>query len=92
MIEDEGDSLKMFSALFGRDTKRVEDRAQRERVAGMTAKQRARKAVRTEQMNFRVTPEFKATLAALAEARGMSMSDAIEVAVIEMAKRKGASS
>ena len=75
----------LFNNAFG-DEDATASRMKLVRRSGQSSKQRARKALRTEQINFRVSPEFKAALAALADAMDCTMSDAIDKAVFAMLK------
>jgi hypothetical protein len=66
----------------------MERRIEDERRATRTPKQRARKAVRTEQMNFRVSVETKTLLASLADEMDLSATDVVVQAIEEFAKRR----
>jgi hypothetical protein len=65
---------------------RMQVRLQAERRAGRTPKQRARKAIRDEQVNFRASKETRALIGALAEHLDVSMADVMERALQELAK------
>ena len=84
---EEGMDFKaVFNTQFGSRT-RTEERLKAEQRAAMTPKQRTRKkATRTEQVNFRCTPETKAQLERLAKALGQSMAEVITTAIARMAK------
>ena len=83
---DEGMDFKaVFNSQFGSPA-RTEERLKAEQRAAMTPKQRARKkATRTEQVNFRCTPETRAQLERLAKALDQSMAEVITTAIARMA-------
>lgn len=64
-------------------------RLEAERRAGRTPKQRARKATRTIQMNFRAEPALKALADGLAAKLDCSVASVIDRAVRELAEREG---
>lgn len=87
---DEGDDfLELAASKFGANTDKVEQRETRDHRSGLTSKQRAKRAIRTEKVNFRVSPEVKASLVKLAADRDESMSDVFEHAILELAKKGG---
>ena len=87
---DEGMDFKaVFNSQFGSRT-RTEERLKAERRAAMTPKQRARKATRTEQVNFRCTPETRAQLERLAKALDQSMAEVITTAIARLAEASAA--
>jgi len=89
MADDEGMSFETaFTGLFGANTN-VEARLKAERRAGLTPKQRARKATRTVQVNVRATPALKALLDAIADKLDCSAADVFEKAIQDYAKSQG---
>ncbi len=76
------DFAAMFAGPLG-DAQRQKRavRAQAERRAQLTDKQRKRAAVRTKQMNFRCSEAFLNEVKAAAKARDMSVADLLEAAL-----------
>ena len=67
-----------------------DQRAKRERKTQQTEKQRRRRAVRTDQENFRCSPAFKARARSVAKNLGYdSLADMYEDAIEALAKAKG---
>ena len=66
-----------------------ETRARKERRTQLTEKQRRRRAVRTTQLNFRCSPEFKERTTRLARQLDQSIADVMEMAIEELARAKG---
>ena len=65
-------------------------RAKRERKTQQTEKQRRRRAVRTDQENFRCSPTFKARARFVAKSLGYeSLADMYEDAIEALANAKG---
>lgn len=95
MIKDEPQEYaKVFGGVFGGnagfgDQARLEERYERERKAGRTLKQRARKPVRTKVINMRVEPAIKDLLAEMASRHDCSQADIIHEAVRMMAEAEG---
>jgi hypothetical protein len=93
MSSDEVESFaSMFAGAPGSSRRHArEARAQKERRTQLTDKQRSRSAVRTAQINFRCSPEFKARLDGLKVFLGKSTSiaDIMEEALDLIAKDKG---
>jgi len=90
--ELEGASFEAaFTDLFG-SRANVQTRLQREKAAGKSQKQRARKAVRTVQVNVRAAPSTKAMLDALATALGCSAADVFEMAILALAQQHNVTS
>lgn len=94
MMTDEPQKYnEVFSGMFGQagfgDQGRLEERYQRERKAGRTLKQRARKPVRTAVINMRVEPSIKTLLATMASQHSCSQADIIHEAVRMMAEAEG---
>ena len=83
------DDIDSFAAMFpgppGEDRRAVREvRAQKERRTQLTEKQRRRKAVRTTQLNFRCSPEFKERTTRMARRLNMSIADVMEAAIAEL--------
>lgn len=92
--QDYASTFKSFfdgqgTAGFGRDQGRLEERHQRERKAGRTLRQRARRATRTAVINVRVEPELKDLCAALATRLKGSQADIIHEAIRRLAEQEG---
>ena len=93
-LEEDDDSLDRFAAMFAERKaaapKAVERRKQVERKANRTAAERAarRPLLRSEQMNFRATPETRSLHSRLAVKLGCSMADVYDRAIHELAKRE----
>ncbi len=93
-LEEDDDSLDQFAAMFAQRKaaapQAVERRKLAERKANRTAAERAAKRplLRSEQMNFRATPETRALHNTLARKLGCSMADVYERAIRELAKRE----
>lgn len=87
-IDEEGID---FSSVF-RDkfvsAARTEERLKAERRAGMTPRQRAKRAKKTESLNFRCSPEVRALAATLAEKLDCGLSDVLERAVLDLAAKE----
>jgi hypothetical protein len=90
MSEQDEEGMDFVSAF--RDTfaspRATELRLKAERRAGLTPKQRAKKAPPKKQINFHATAETKTLIEALGEHLGKSVSDVIALAVEELAKSK----
>lgn len=87
------EKIDTFLGQFERPgAKQREERAVRqrkERRTQMTPKQRKRGAVRTEQINFRCSPEFKALADAMKNhLGGISIADVMEMALDLLADAK----
>lgn len=89
MSEDVDSFAAMFSEPLASRRKAREVRVQKERRTQLTDKQRTRSAVRTEQINFRCSPAFKALVHAIKDHMGVSVADALEEALDLLAKAKG---
>lgn len=96
MSSDEVESFaSMFSGPPGASRRHAREvRAQKERRTQLTEKQRHRSAVRTTQINFRCSPDFKAKVDGLKSFLGqrgvnMSIADIMEEALDLIAKAKG---
>lgn len=76
------DFASMFAGSLG-DAQRQKRaaRAQAERRAQMTDKQRKRTAVRTKQLNFRCSEAFLTGVKGAAKRRNMSIADVLEAAL-----------
>jgi hypothetical protein len=90
--DDEDWKLFPTNSLAFQDQAAVDQRLKRERKANRTKGERKRRAKpkkhRTEQVNVRMTKEMKAVVDALALHLGCNVTDMIERAVMEMAKRE----
>jgi hypothetical protein len=85
-IEEEGeDFLAQFKGQFA-SMDAMKDRLARERKAGRTPAQKARKGPPKKQVNFRATLETLAQLDALAKHMGESTTDVIAMAIDELHK------
>ena len=93
-LEEDDESLDRFAAMFAERKaaapKAVERRKQAERKANRTVAERAarRPLLRSEQMNFRATPETRAIHNKIASQLGCSMADIYDRAIHELAKRE----
>ena len=91
MSESDIDSFaSMFKAGPGGEPRRkaMEARAKAERRAQLSEKQLRRRAVRTEQINFRCSPEFRQKVKAVAAELGWSIADVLEAALDDFAEAK----
>lgn len=80
-------NLQLLSRFGKRQTATVAGRQQKEaRIVSYSDKRRNRSTGRTEQLNMRVTAQFKQQLQALADAAGMYTVEYIEEAVALKAK------
>jgi hypothetical protein len=66
-----------------------QERAKKERRTQLTAKQRKRGGVRTTQINFRCSPEFRELVSGLASQLNCSIADVLEEAANMLADAKG---
>jgi hypothetical protein len=83
-----GFAADLASILSAPTSPEMDRRIQDERRATRTPKQRARKvALRTEQVNFRVEPEHREILAALAKKLDVSATDVFLQALMDLAKQ-----
>jgi hypothetical protein len=67
----------------------TEARLRAERRAGMTSKQRAKRAKKTSSLNFRCSEEVRALAKAMAARLDCDLTDVMERAVIQLAKTEG---
>ncbi len=95
MTEDEAEFESLFGSRYATKTKTA-DRMKAERRAQLSESQRSRGgATRSENMNYRVTPAFKALSFGLAKFMSttsgskVSIADMMEEAVAALAKKKG---
>ena len=90
MIESEegADFVSAFKEKFAGDPSRTKARANAERRAGMTPKQRARRGVPKAQKNFRASKETLAQLKALVARTGLTETDVIALAIDALAKSR----
>ena len=86
--EDVESFASMFAAGFGAQPDRIDKRMKAEKRSMQTAKQRKRGAVRTSQINFRCSPEFRALASGLAKHCDVSVADVMEEALAMLAKAK----
>jgi len=90
MIDEVDSFAQMFAGPPGeRQRAARQARATKERRTQLTAKQRKRGGVRTTQINFRCSPEFKELVAGLAKHLDCSIADVLEDAAEMLAKAKG---
>jgi hypothetical protein len=98
MSDDEGTdieaSVQKWMKGFGRVSAQqrlaeTEARLKAERRAGMTPKQRAKRAKKTESLNFRCSPELRALADALVAKLECGISEMLEKAVLKLADREG---
>ena len=82
-----GFAADLASILSAPTSPEMDRRINDERRATRTPKQRARKALRTEQVNFRVAVEHREILAALAEKLEVSATDVFIQALTDLAKQ-----
>ncbi len=82
-----GFAADLASILSAPTSPDMDRRINDERRATRTPKQRARKALRTEQVNFRVAVEHREILAALAEKLDVSATDVFIQALTDMARQ-----
>jgi hypothetical protein len=90
MTEDVDSFAQMFAGPPGeKQRKSRQAREKRERRTQLTAKQRQRGAIRTTQINFRCSPEFRELVAGLAKHLDCSIADVLEDAAHMLADAKG---
>ena len=83
---EEGFNFKsVFKGTFG-SIEGTQERLKAERRAGLTPKQRAKKAPPKKQVNFRATAETRALIKALAEHLDVNVTDVMERAVHGLAE------
>jgi hypothetical protein len=83
--EEGMDLVSAFKGRFG-SIEGTRERLKAERRAGLTPKQRAKKAPPKKQVNFRATAETRALIRALAEHLDVSATDVIERALHALAE------
>ena len=83
--EQVDDFCSLFAGGYGAQQERVEKRKRLEKRSTFTDRQRKRGAVRTAQINFRCSPEFKALAAGLAQHCNASVADVMERALALLA-------
>ena len=88
------DEVDSFTAMFAgppgeKQRASREARAKKERRTQLTAKQRKRGGVRTTQINFRCSPEFRDLVSGLAKHLNCSIADVLEEAAHMLADAKG---
>jgi hypothetical protein len=91
----EGESFAgLFAGLFSGEgaspaaAASTEARLKAEVVAGKSPRQRARRQVRTAQINIRAEPTVKALAEAIADKWNCSVADVLEKAILELAKKE----
>ena len=90
MSEEIDSFVSMFSGPPGDKQREVRKaRMKKERRTQLTEKQRKRSATRTEQINFRCSPEFRALVAKLTQQLDLSIADLIERALDLLATEQG---
>jgi hypothetical protein len=77
-----------FGAAFGSNSAATAARSKLDRRSGMSTKQRARKAQRTEAFNMRASPDFKLAVSVLAAAMDCTMADAMHEIVFAALKSR----
>lgn len=87
-------NVDRFAGVFGSEPAEKqkaarEERVRKERRTQLTEKQRRRGAVRTAQLNFRCSPEFKQLVLDLAQHMDCGIADMMEEAIALLAKAKG---
>ena len=85
MDEEGQDFVQAFGQVFG-DVANTERRLKAERRAGMTSKQRAKRAKKTATVNFRCSDETRGKVEALAAKFDSNFTDVMERAVALLAK------
>ena len=85
MDEEGQDFVHAFSQVFG-DVTNTERRLKAERRAGMTSKQRAKRAKKTSTVNFRCSHEDRQVVEALAAKLNTNFTGVMERAVALLAK------
>ena len=82
MTEEIDSFVSMFNGPPGDKQREVRKaRVKKERRTQLTEKQRKRSAIRTEQINFRCSPEFREQVAKLTHQLDISIADLMERAV-----------
>ena len=87
-IEEGTDFEIIFARKFGQNRANTEARMKSERIAAMTAKQRAARPKKPpkKQMNIRVSEETRALIYALAQHLNSSVTDTVETAIKALAE------
>ena len=88
MDEEGQDFTRVFGQMFG-DMAGTERRLKAERRAGMTSKQRAKRAKKTATVNFRCSDEERATVEALAAKLKCNFTGVMQRAIADLAKNVG---
>jgi hypothetical protein len=89
MNEEIDSFVSMFTGPPGDKQREVRKaRMKKERRTQLTEKQRQRTATRTEQINFRCSPEFRAQVAGLCKQLDLSIADLMERALDLLAKEQ----
>lgn len=87
-------NIDRFADVFGNERPEKQkaardERVRKERRTQLTEKQRRRGAVRTAQLNFRCSPEFKQLVTELSQFLDLGVADTMEAAVALLVKAKG---
>lgn len=90
-MSDEVDSfVGMFDGPPGEKQREArKNRAKKEKRTQLTPKQRKRGGVRTTQINYRCTPDYRELIAAMAKHAGVSIADLAEMALEAYADQIG---
>ena len=89
--EDDDGFMAQLAARFnsyGTSPAKVEARAQRERAAGMTTAQRARRGPPTRQLNIRATERTRGLIERLGDKLGQSQTQIIADAIELLARKE----
>jgi predicted HicB family RNase H-like nuclease len=90
MTEEIDSFVSMFNGPPGDKQREIrKTRMQKERRTQLTEKQRRRGATRTEQINFRCSPEFRKQVAKLTKQLDISIADLLERALELLATEQG---
>ena len=87
-IETVDSFASLFTTGYAQQPDRIVQRKKAEKRAGLSDRQRKRGAVRTAQINFRCSPEFKNLAVGLAKHSDASIADIMEEALTALAKAK----
>ena len=88
MDEEGQDFVQAFGQVFG-DMANTERRLKAERRAGMTSKQRAKRAKKSATVNFRCHDATRKMVETLAGKFGSNFTDVMERAVVSLARSEG---
>lgn len=82
------DFVRAFSQAFGA-TANTDMRLKAERRAGMSSKQRARRAKKAATLNFRCSDQVRSQVEQLATKLDTNFTGVLEVAVVRLARSEG---